>query len=95
MAPGHVEQSAPPALPPDSSAPGTPSRDAAWPAGLDQFGLGSLAAPLAAMVRPVAWLGAQALLVLQPTLSLFGAGPALTRLIQQLETWDSSEESAP
>lgn len=47
---------------------------------LDRAGLSSLAAPLGEMVRPFAWLGAQALLVLQPTLSLFGAGPAVTQL---------------
>ena len=97
MAPRREDENAPQALPPplDPSTPGAPSIEAAWQAGLDRWGLGSVAAPLGELIRPVAWIGAQALLVLQPTLSLFGAGPSLTRMVRLLETWDSHEEQTP
>ncbi len=56
---------------------------------LDRAGLGSLAGPLEEMLRPFAWLGAQALLVLQPTLSLFGAGSAVAQLADRWATGDA------
>ena len=59
---------------------------------LERAGLNSLAAPLGDMVRPFAWLGAQALLVLQPTLSLFGAGPAVAQLADR---WAAEDAPAP
>ncbi|MDQ2808100.1 MAG: hypothetical protein M3Z04_14485 [Chloroflexota bacterium] len=68
--------------------PSLPERDdlGYW---LNRAGLSSLAAPLGEMVRPFAWLGAQALLVLQPTLSLFGTGPAVARLADRWAAWDA------
>src|SRR4051794_28644139 len=97
MAPRREDENAPtaPSSPLDPTTPGVPSAEAAWQASFDRWGLSSLAAPLGELIRPVAWIGAQALLVLQPTLSLFGAGPSLTRLVQRLETWDSHEEQTP
>jgi len=56
---------------------------------LDRAGLGSLAAPLGEMLRPFAWLGTQALLVLQPTLSLFGAGTAVAQLADRWTAGDA------
>jgi hypothetical protein len=92
ISPKSAIQDPEPSPPVHSSAPRPPSADAAWQAGLDRFGLGSLAGPLGDLIRPVAWLGAQALLVLQPTVSLFGGGASLSRLVQFLEDWDSPEE---
>jgi hypothetical protein len=40
-------------------------------------------------------LGAQLLLILQPTLTLFGAGPRVDRLAHYLETLDSRPTGAP
>ena len=43
---------------------------------------------LADLVRPLAWFGAQGLLVLQPALTLLGAGGLASRLAQALEHLD-------
>ncbi len=56
---------------------------------LDRAGLRSLAAPLGEALRPFAWLGAQALLVLQPGFSLLGAGSTVARLAEQWAALDA------
>jgi hypothetical protein len=59
---------------------------------LARLGLESLEAPLIDLFRPVAWIGAQALLVAQPTLALFGAGAAVARLADR---WAALDATAP
>jgi hypothetical protein len=72
-----------------------PAEAAPWQPALDRLGLGSSAGLVTDLVRPVAWLGAQLLLILQPTLTLFGAGPSIDRLAHYLEDLDSRRSGAP
>jgi hypothetical protein len=76
-------------------AAGVAPDDAPWQPALDRLGLGSSAGLVTDLVRPVAWLGAQLLLILQPTLTLFGAGPRIDRLAHYLEDLDSRPSGAP
>jgi hypothetical protein len=63
--------------------------DAAWTgqvaAGLDRLGLASSARLLLQSVRPLGWLGGQALWLAQPVLALFGAGTQTAHLARTLE----------
>lgn len=72
-----------------------PAEAAPWQPALDRLGLGSSATLVTDLVRPVSWLGAQLLLILQPTLTLFGAGPRVDHLTDYLETLDSRPTGAP
>ncbi len=91
MAPPSATASVPGTFPPRDQVPTDSVRlaEPAWAPPLQRLGLGALTSPLEEMVRPVAWLGAQAVLILQPALSLFGAGPAVSRLVEALEALDS------
>ena len=72
-----------------------PAEAAPWQPALDRLGLGSSATLVTDLVRPVSWLGAQLLLILQPTLTLLGAGPRVDHLTDYLETLDSRPTGAP
>ena len=61
---------------------------------LDRLGLRGVANFLLDVGRPFGWLGAQVVLVAQPTLSLFGAGQAGAKLAAWLEHVDDSEEKS-
>jgi hypothetical protein len=78
-----------PDLPPGLAVPDFTDDSPSW---LARLGLDSLEAPLIDLFRPVAWIGAQALLVAQPTLALFGAGAAVARLADR---WAALDAAAP
>jgi hypothetical protein len=80
---------------PAASAPPDPAAARGWQAAITGLGLNSSAPLLRDLVRPLGWLGAQALIVLQPTLALLGAGASATRLIAYLEALDHPEETVP
>lgn len=63
--------------------------DAAWTgqvaATLERLGLASSARLFLLSVRPLGWLGGQALWMAQPVLALFGAGAPIAHLARTLE----------
>jgi hypothetical protein len=93
MAPGTNSAPHPAAETPSDLRPAAPT--AAGPDLVVRLGLESTMPLLADLVRPFAWLGAQALLILQPTLVLFGAGDTGARLTRLLEQPDGARPSAP
>lgn len=72
-----------------ADSPASADADAAWTgrvAGeLDRLGLASSARLLLLGLRPLGWLGGQALWAAQPVLALFGAGAPTARLARTLE----------
>jgi hypothetical protein len=77
-------EDSPTRLPADRPAPAPP-----WAAIAGRLGLGPDGLGLDEFLRPVAWLGTQAVLVLHPTLALLGAGPNADRLVHYLEQLDT------
>jgi hypothetical protein len=73
----------------EAGKPAPADVDAAWTgrvAGeLDRLGLASSARLLLLGLRPLGWLGGQALWAAQPVLALFGAGGQTARLARTLE----------
>ncbi|HUS17629.1 MAG TPA: hypothetical protein VM536_21750 [Chloroflexia bacterium] len=93
MAPGTNSAPHPAAKTPLDPDPGVPLAAGADP--LARLGLESTVPLLSDLVRPFAWLGAQALLVLQPSFALFGAGNTAARLIRLLEHPDGTGGPPP
>src|SRR4051812_25776575 len=86
MAPLNTEtiEDSPTRLPAAGPAPAPP-----WAALVARLGLGPDGVWLDEILRPVAWLGTQAVLVLHPTLALLGAGSSADRLVHYLEQLDA------
>ncbi|MGI8586780.1 MAG: hypothetical protein ACR2M0_03715 [Chloroflexia bacterium] len=62
---------------------------------IERLGMGSSAALFLDLIRPVSWLGAQFMLIMQPALSVFGAGREAGRLADYLEALDAPHEPPP
>lgn len=80
-------------LPPTTHT--TTGPEAAMPEVIERLGMGSSAALFLDLIRPVSWLGAQFILIMQPALSVFGAGREAGRLADYLEALDAPHEPPP
>ncbi len=81
-------------LTPSTRAPAT-EPEAAMPEVIERLGMGSSATLFLDLIRPVSWLGAQFMLIMQPALSVFGAGREAGRLADYLEALDAPHEPPP